>query len=244
VMRSLSLDTDCKVSTECDCPPPREAPHDSTRNSKTRSIYYRPIQTIFHFSTAALISRPISSLALFFALVVTPSTASSCPGDVFKGSNSSRCPSDVGRETRAVIEGEGTWEPLKSTEGSEENEEFVHVVENVDGTVDDCELEDEEGSRRTLILLRVFFSLGFPSGFWDSFKCVAGPCLSDLLSSPSLEHKLANQPNPSLSGLASGDPFKLSMSSSRRGSLVVPGAGNTGTFGIAGAKVSVDGGRI
>lgn len=56
---------------------------------------------IFHLSTAACTSLPISIRACFFALAVMPSSASRAPGDVCSGSNSSRCPSFVGMATMA-----------------------------------------------------------------------------------------------------------------------------------------------
>jgi len=46
----------------------------------------------------------MSSLAFFFALLEIPSKASISPGDVWKGSNSRKCPSAVGTDTRAATD--------------------------------------------------------------------------------------------------------------------------------------------
>lgn len=76
--------------------------------------------------------------------------------------------------------------------------------------------------------LSVCFSLPFPTRRDSDFSSIASP---------------VNQPSPRAYGLASGDPFTLTMLSSRRG------ARNVGYVGalvgnIVGLKVALEGGRL
>lgn len=81
-------------------------------------------------------------------------------------------------------------------------------------------MEDEgtsetDGSRRMTMLFTRRRVLPFPC----VFTCVSFPLplVFTSMSEPSSSSSAANHSKPSLYGLASGDPFRLSMLSSRRG---------------------------
>src|SRR3954452_23696880 len=92
------------------------------------------------------------------------------------------------------------------------------------------------------MMLFDFPDLGFTSEL-ASAPFALGRSTSPSLSSPSPETIPANHPKPNAYGLASGDPFTLSMLSSRLGSRGTARVGNAGALGRTGPKVLVDGGR-
>lgn len=83
--------------------PLKEGHFTTSRVLMVRELFY----SMIHFRTASFTSRAISSLACFFAFSVMPTSLSSAPGDVVRGSNSRRWPSFVGMDTRAEAELEG-----------------------------------------------------------------------------------------------------------------------------------------
>lgn len=95
---------------------------------------------------------------------------------------------------------------------------------------------EKEGSRRIVMLFDLFSVLSVPVP--PPFSSPSSSLLSSIPTPTPLNH-----PSPSSYGLASGDPFKLSILSSLRGSLT-PVPGYAGVFGSTGLNVALDGGRV